>query len=313
MSDDRRVLVKLRPSNALRAAESRANLWPLYEPRAGAVGAFGLDSTPQWFVADLPDGAATPWDLAHAQVAAQLGVAESDVVFAEPDLVHNIFRDGNEEEMRNALAAAGTNCTPIDQDATRGKPTGPGFAWHLGDDFTQLGRARSAVPFNNPRTRIAHIDTGYDPNHIVRPAHILTMLERNFVEGENPGSAQDPNRGGMLLDNSGHGPGTLSILAGGLVPPPHNVVLGGAPEADILPLRVASSVVLLRTSALARALDYAIQQQVDVITMSMGGLPSQAWAEAVDRVYEAGICYCAAAGNHTGDLPPRVLVYPARY
>src|SRR5262245_18334599 len=239
MSDDRRVLVKLRPSNALRAAESRANLWPLYEPRAGAVGAFGLDSTPQWFVADLPDGAASPWDLAHAQVAAQLGVAESDVVFAEPDLVHDIFRDGNEEETRNALAAAGTNCTQVDQDATRGKPTGPGFAWHLGNDFTQLGAARSAVPFSDRRTRIAHIDTGYDRNQAVKPAHIRTQLERSFVEGENSNSAQDPNRGGMLLDNSGHGCGTLSILAGGLVPSA-NVVLGGAPDADILPLRVAS-------------------------------------------------------------------------
>src|SRR4051794_38788520 len=122
-----RILVKLRPSNALRAAESRANLRPLYESSAAATGAFGLDSTPQWFVADLPDGASTPWDLAHAQVADQLGVAESDVVFAEPDLVHDIYRDGNEEALGNALAAAGTNCTQIAQDATRGKATGPGF------------------------------------------------------------------------------------------------------------------------------------------------------------------------------------------
>src|SRR5205085_7291369 len=121
-----------------------------------------------------------------------------------------------------------------------------------------------------------------------------------------------PNRGGFLLDSSGHGSGTISILAGGVVPG-QNVALGGAPQADVLPLRVAGSVVLLRTSALAKALDYAIQQQADVITMSLGGLPSQAWAEAVDRVYEAGICYCAAAGNHTGNFPPRVLVYPARY
>jgi subtilisin family serine protease len=307
-----RILVKLRPSNALRAAESRANLRPLYESRSAAIGAFGLDSTPQWFVADLPEGASTPWDLAHAQVAGQLGVAESDVVFAEPDLVHDIYRDGNEDEMRNALAAAGTNCTQIDQDPTRGKATGPGFAWHLGNPFTQLDSARSAVTFSERRTRIAHVDTGYDRNQAVKPAHILTNLERNFVEGENPNSAQDPNNGGLLLDNSGHGTGTLSILAGGLVPSA-NIILGGAPEADILPLRVASSVVLLRTSALARALDYAIQQQVDVITMSMGGLPSQAWAEAVDRLYEAGICYCAASGNHTGSLPPRVVVYPARY
>ncbi len=88
-----RILVKLRPSNALRAAESRANLRPLYDAPPEATPAFGLDSAPQWFLADLPDGAASPWDLAHARVAEQLGVAESDVVFAEPDIVHNVYRD----------------------------------------------------------------------------------------------------------------------------------------------------------------------------------------------------------------------------
>ncbi|HEX8252785.1 MAG TPA: S8 family serine peptidase [Thermoanaerobaculia bacterium] len=80
-----------------------------------------------------------------------------------------------------------------------------------------------------------------------------------------------------------------------------------------MPLRIADSVVLLRTSALARALDYAINAQCDVLTMSMGGVPTQAWAEAVDRVYEAGIVFCAAGGNRKRFTPPKVLVYPARY
>jgi hypothetical protein len=106
---------------------------------------------------------------------------------------------------------------------------------------------------------------------------MLKDRERNFVEGDgNPTSAIDPNNERRLLDNSGHGTGTLSILAGRPFAP-FNVVLGGASDADIVPLRVADSVVLLRTSALARALVYAIEQQCDVITMSMGGLPTQAW------------------------------------
>ena len=103
-----------------------------------------------------------------------------------------------------------------------------------------------------------------------------------------------------LLDNSGHGTGTIGILAGGKVAAQGGEYLGGAPEAEIVPLRVADSVVLLRTSALAQALDYAVEQRCDVLTLSMGGLPSRAWAEAVDRAYEQGICICAAAGNHFG-------------
>ena len=78
-------------------------------------------------------------------------------------------------------------------------------------------------------------------------------------------------------------------------------------------MRIADSVVLLRTSALARALDYAVEQHCDVVTLSMGGVPSHAWGEAVDKAYEAGICICAAAGNHVGITPPHTLVYPARY
>ncbi|HUP62139.1 MAG TPA: S8 family serine peptidase [Thermoanaerobaculia bacterium] len=306
-----RVLVKLRPSTALKAAESRANLRPLYDmPQATT---FGFDSTPQWFLAELPDAAATPWDLAHARVADQLGVAESDVIFAEPDMIHDVYQDTNEELTAEGFGATKIECVQNPQDNTRGKAVGPNEIWHLGDDFTQLASARAAVPFTDPPTRIAHIDTGYYPSHVTTPARVRRDLERNFVEGDqNPNSAVDPNNERHILDNSGHGNGTLSILAGKAFAP-FNVVMGGAPDAEIVPLRVADSVVLLRTSALARALAYAVEKECDVITMSMGGLPTQAWAEAVDRLYEAGIVFCAAGGNRTRPLPPSVLVYPARY
>ena len=311
------ILVKLRPTGALRAAESRANLRPLYEeaPR-GAASGFGLDSDPRWFLAELPDGAATPWDLAHARVAAQLGVSESDVVFAEPDLFHNVYRDANEEEIGPGFAA-GEKCVAEPQDGARGKAVGPAeFAWHLGDNYSQLGSARDAVVFEDPRTRIAHLDTGYYRAHDVAPERerILKHLERSFVEGDrNRQSAEDPDNNAFLVDNSGHGTGTIGILAGGKAPGFGGVYLGGAPQADIVPIRVADRVVLLTTSALAQALDYAVEQRCDVATLSMGGVPSRAWGEAVDRAYEAGLCLCAAAGNHFGISPPRTLVYPARF
>jgi hypothetical protein len=311
-----RVLVKLRPSNALRAAESRANLRPLYDTPAAASAALGIGAEPQWFLAELPDGAPTPWDLAHARVAAQLGVAESDVVFAEPDLVHRgVYQDTNEAEIAGGFAA-GENCERTQQDGTRGKVVGPDgvFAWHLGDDYSQLGAARDAVNFSEPRTRIGHLDTGYYRAHETTPAHVLRHLERSFVEKDRDrNTAEDPDRNLLVLDNSGHGTGTLGILAGRGVSAHDNFILGGAPEAEVLPLRVADSVVLLRTSAFAQALRYATQQGCDVVTLSMGGLPSQAWAEAVNEAYDAGVCICAAAGNHVGISPPRVLVYPARY
>ena len=299
-----RVLVKLRPSNALRAAESRAKLRPLYETPVMTEG-FGVDAGAQWYLAELPGGAASPWDLANSQIAGELGVAESDVVFAEPDIVHDVYVDTNEERTPEGFGATKIECVANPQDNKGGKVVGPRESWHLGDDFSQLRSASQAVPFAGRRTRIAHIDTGYYPTHVTRPANLRADLQRNFVDGGNPSSAVDPNNEQWFLDNSGHGTGTLSILA--------STQFGGAPDADVVPLRVADSVVLLRTSALARALDYAVKIECDVITMSMGGLPTQAWAEAVDRLYEAGIVYCAAGGNRTRPLPPSVLVYPARY
>jgi hypothetical protein len=78
-------------------------------------------------------------------------------------------------------------------------------------------------------------------------------------------------------------------------------------------VRISDRVVLLRTCALAAGLQYAADSRCDVITLSMGGLPSRLWGEVIDELSERGVCICAAAGNHVGSSPPRVLVYPARY
>lgn len=311
-ADATRVLIKLRGSAPLGAAQTSVNLRPLYAGTRSA-GSFELDSDANWFLADLPRSGPTPWDAAHAQLPAQLGVAESDVLFAEPDLVHDIYHDANEIDPGSPFAV-GDNCTGGGQDGTHGKAVGPDhFAWHLDDDYSQLGSARAAVTFTDPRTRIAHVDTGYYRSHVTVPEHVLRDRERSFADDDGDRtSAEDPDNRVLIMDNSGHGTGTLGILAGGRVPAQDNTYLGGAPQAEVIPLRVADRVALVRTSALAQAFDYAVDQLCDVVTLSMGGLPSRAWAEAVDRAYEHGVCICAAAGNHIGFTPPKFVIYPAR-
>src|SRR5690606_23062961 len=39
------------------------------------------------------------------------------------------------------------------------------FAWHLGDAFSQLRKARAAAAQSNALVRIMHLDTGYDAKH----------------------------------------------------------------------------------------------------------------------------------------------------
>jgi subtilisin family serine protease len=311
---DNRVLIKLRAATALHAADPRSNLRPLYEPAPEAPGSFGVAAETRWFIADLPEASGTPWDLAHNRIADQLGIEASDVVFAEPDLVHNIYLDPDLDDTGFDFAAVGEKCEAVEQDGRNGKATGPADGWHLGSNFSQLGDARAAVSFTEPRTRIAHLDTGYFRDHITVPKHLRRDLERNFADRDGkPGSAEDPNNRLLVLDNSGHGTGTLSILAGANVDFLQDKPMGAAPYADIVPLRIADSVVLLRTSAFARALNYAVDINCDVMSMSMGGLPSEAWREAVDRAYLAGLCMVTAAGNNFGGLPTRNTVYPARF
>lgn len=308
------ILLKLRPSSIRKINESTIKLEPLFGASNTRSSEFGVSIEPEWFAAEINDGGDTPWDLAHSRVADRLGVAESDVIFAEPDLVHDIYMDTNEVSPE-AFAAASTCTTQTDQDGTNGKPIGPPmFGWHLANQFTELASARRSVQFTDQKTRIAHLDTGYYSKHSCLPADIATELERNFVKGdENSNSSQDPNNWKFLIDNSGHGTGTIGILAGGPSPHHNNEILGGAPDAEILPLRIADRVVLLRTRAFAEALKYATDNNCDVVTMSMGGLPSNLWSDVVNDAYLRGVCIVAAAGNNANGIPTRNLVYPARY
>jgi len=310
------VLVKLRSSAAALQADGRANLRPLRVTVPGSAPALGIGTEPQWFIADLPNDAANPWDLAHTRLADQLGVADADVMFAEPDLAQNAFPDdGDVAPAPGSTVTVGKNCEPVGQNPENGQAVGPDkIAWHLDDEFSQLGSARDAVQFSERRTRIAHIDTGYYAAHATVPQHIDHLVEANFVDGfSKQTNAQDLDNKRFLLDNSGHGTGTLGILAGGTYPAANGVRIGGAPDADVVPLRIADTVVLLKTSAFASALDYAVDIQCDVATMSMGGLPSKAWRESIDRAYLAGLCLVAAAGNNFNGMPTRHLVYPARF
>ena len=335
---DRRVIVKLRPGGSLRAAEARADLRPL----AGDPGALDLAGAPAWYLADLPDGAEHPWDLAHARVADQLGLAASNVLFVEPDLAHEIYPDptapppdgrppGTPAGPLAAAAPVGEECDPVPQDGSGGKALGPEPLWHLGPNFSQLAGARAAVASTEPRVRIAHLDTGYQPAHATTPRHVARRLERSFVPGDaHRDRATDPNRPVFLLDASGHGTGTLSLLAGRGVPElgagdrgagdrgmndrdARGSDLGGAPDAEVVPLRIADRVVLFYSSAFAEALSYAVRVGCDVASLSMGGLPSRVWRETVDDAYLNGLCLVAAAGNNFAGLPTRHVVYPARY
>jgi hypothetical protein len=263
-----------------------------------------------------PAEVGNPWDLCHHLLENGLGVPGGDTVeFAEPDLQQR-WLVGRPGALAVALAAAGSGPDPQNPDY----PTLPDDFWYRDQKHGQWNAALATLsdPGDGKRTRIAHLDTGYDPTHLTRPRHLNTKLQKNFVDSSRPDDASDDSGG--LLNNLGHGTGTLSILAGaGIAGINGGSPFGCAPDAEIVPIRVANRVVLFYNSAIAKAFDHVHGLCADpatfvhVITMSMGGLPSQAWAEAVDELYEAGVFIVTAAGNNYANAPTHDIVWPARF
>jgi len=262
-----------------------------------------------------------PWDMAY-EVRRQMQSRGMQVLTAEPDLDQSWLPDLPAVGPAPALAARAADRTAPDDQSGRPYAKGPRPAWHLDDDYSQLRAARAEIGAGPSNIKIVHLDTGFDSKHKACPPNIVTQEQRNFVDADRPNNAEDETPTSGILTNRGHGTGTIGILAGpqvtGVRPTQSGAslegeTLGGAPMMRIVPVRIANSVVHFGTGAVAQGIDYAIEIGADVVSMSMGGLPSQAWADACNKAYDKGIVVVSAAGNNYGGLPTGLVVYPARF
>jgi subtilisin family serine protease len=331
-----RFLLKLRDGGTRglagfqpRFGAAEFNLKPLFTAPADATDSLAAAAeTATWYLAAPADseafgvaqselGGLGEWDAAHRFVERVLADRRADVLSFEPDIVQEWLPGGQLDAVPGQPLAAADRCANP-EGADRRFTAGKDPAWHLGPDFTGLKEARELVGENGKLVTIAHLDTGFDPDHITLPKNLDRERQRNFWDEDKAEDARDPGTDG-LLNNPGHGPGTLGILAGGILDDtilPASArtgdFLGGAPHARIIPMRIANSVVHFSTSTVAAALNAARKEKVDVVSMSMGGYPSDAWADAINRAYDAGVAVVCAAGNTFGN-PPTSIVYPARF
>jgi len=269
-------------------------------------------------IVEVPATNTNPWDVAHA--AKETNMAYS---FAEPEVesAAAFYSQPNFDEKGEITEE--TYYSFLEHWPHPEEPS----IWHLGSDYSQLKPAKDAVAKLPSKrvVRIAHFDTGYDKNHISFPSKLIRYdLARNFVddEMENWNNAED-NFSNGLLNMPGHGTGTLSILAGiknKINQYTFDDYIGLYDSIEIVPVRIAKSVVLFKSGAFVRALDYVVNElykndanRVHVITMSMGGLASAAWADLINLAYDKGIFMVTAAGNNFKKLPTRTMVYPARF
>ncbi len=154
--------------------------------------------------------------------------------------------------------------------------------------------------------RIVQFDTGYS-NHLKIKNGF--DYEQDFSFLSNTDDALDPQTLG-ILKFPGHGTRTGSILIGesnALLLHEGNEGLLSPDNFKLVPYRIAESVILInRQLELAAALDRALVQGFDIITMSLGLAPTITTAKLAKLAYDRGVIWCCAAGNQV-----KAVVAPA--
>lgn len=151
--------------------------------------------------------------------------------------------------------------------------------------------------------KIAVIDTGCDRNHIDLKERIIGGM--NFTEEDN-GDVNNFN------DYNGHGTHVAGIIAASLN---GTGVVGVAPEASLLILKALNGKGSGSFLAIVKAIEYAIEQKVNIISMSLGGKNASPELEsAVKKAVEENILVvCAASNEGDGRADTSEYAYPAFY
>lgn len=264
-----------------------------------------------------------PWDEAHDYLDKE-NKATGSAEYVEPNISHEIFSAKEPESILvNPSEFEAFNESEYLKNWPKPDDKPDRFVWHLTDQFSEFKKANKTLreKIANPTIKVGHIDTGYQENHPALPKKLNIQKGKSFIKGEENKAAID-KVSGKSLEQDGHGTATMIILAGNSVKNNHTDnnyegEVGAASFAEIIPLRISETVALIQTSAFVEAVDYAIANGCEVISMSMAGAPSKAWATIVNKAYEAGITIVTAAGNSWFEGPkkalPKRVLYPARW
>lgn len=140
--------------------------------------------------------------------------------------------------------------------------------------------------------KIAVLDTGININH----PDLILNLKAGISMVEYTASFDDD-----------HGHGTH--VAGTIAAVDNNIgVVGVAPSAEIYAVKVMNKNGGGFTSDIINGLEWAINNQMQIVNMSMAGPDSFAFHEAIFKTVSAGVVVVAAAGNNG-----KKVVFPAAY
>lgn len=260
--------------------------------------------------------------------------------------IYHIARQADKQSLPLIVEPVAVAATPLQPDAAEAREAeeygylpywppvteqqDPPTGWHLDDEHSQLASARDFV-WEKLRSgeiaenvRIGHLDTGWYPTHpgFAFNPNIRRDLTRTFVDKEkgiNQAAIDLQYKGG---EQQGHGSGTLGVLACWSLDPHYTGgtpmgYLGAIPFAEVVPIRIADSVLIFDSENFCEGLEYAMEIGCEVVSMSMGGKPSRRMAKTINRAYEKGITIVTAAGNNMAKglagVGPKIVVWPARF
>jgi subtilisin len=155
--------------------------------------------------------------------------------------------------------------------------------------------------FNGAGIKVAILDTGVDYNHEELSGNYRGG--RNFVEYVSyPADPDDP------FDDSWNSHGTH---VAGIIAAARNGawVVGAAPKVELYAVKVLDGSGHGATSWIISGIQWAVENQMDIVNISIEGTDSTSLQEACDAAYEAGVLLVAAAGNTYGGA----VTFPAAY
>ncbi|OEH92160.1 S8 family peptidase [Bacillus solimangrovi] len=145
---------------------------------------------------------------------------------------------------------------------------------------------------------VAVIDSGLEIEYPDLKGHIA------------PGGYNFLDNNSDISDMNGHGTAVSTIIAADVNNKFGSASIGGHLPIKVLPLKIAGEDGKGTSSNVIRAIDYAIEQGVDVINISMAANRYSALEEkAIQAAIDEGIIVIAATGNDGDDT----INYPASY
>lgn len=140
---------------------------------------------------------------------------------------------------------------------------------------------------------VAVLDTGVDPNQPSLKPRLLPLIDE--IGKDIFTDSNDVGHDFTGKDGDGHGTHVSGIVAGAV--DETNNIAGVGPEIKILPIKVLDSLGFGSSSSIVKGIQDAVNQNVKVINMSLGGGEDLPIKDAVADAIKKGTNIVASAGN----------------